>query len=108
LVPPPGSTVTGYSYDRDTGLLSVDLSYTSDLTADFQLAVNHSAAAAFQYLGSERAGVAVSSSDNQALVAYPEGVYSLSAAVKYLSLTAGALSLLMAIVALFGGRLVGL
>lgn len=71
LVPPPGSAISGYSYDPETGLLSVDLTYTNDLTADFQLSMNPNSAPAFQYLGSEKAAVGVSSSNNQALIAYP-------------------------------------
>lgn len=108
LVPPLGNTITGYSYDSESGLLNLDLSYSSDLTDNFQLGINSNSSSFFQFLGSEKTDVGVSSSNNQALVAYSEEVYALSSAVKYLSLAAGVLALLMTIVALFGGKLIGL
>jgi hypothetical protein len=61
-----------------------------------------------QNIVSTSVAVSVSASNNQALVAYSSDVYALATTVSYVSTACGVLGLILGIVALIGGKIVGL
>ncbi len=87
------------------------MDYTADLTPNsLNVSLNSGAAAGtlLQNLGPTSMNISVSASNNQALLAYPSDTYSLATMVGYVSSACGVIGLMMGIVALIGGKIVGL